>query len=65
MAPTFGAGATTQPKPAAQQTSEGVAQASPAVWRMLASAGGTMGTVAKQKLDELNPPSYPVIAKRP
>ena len=44
---------TPQPKPAAQQTSQGIAEASPAVWQMLASKGGTMGMVARQKLQEL------------
>lgn len=59
VGPTIGAG-TPQPKPAARQTSEGVAEASPAVWQMLASQGGTMGEIARQKLTELSTaPKYP------
>lgn len=66
VGPTIGANST-QPKPAVQQTSEGVQAASPAVWQMLANQGGTMGAIARQKLQELSgsssqsTPQYPSI----
>lgn len=62
VGPMINGPSTPQPKPAAQQTSEGVAEASPAVWRTLASQGGMMGSVAKAKLAELVP-TVPVISK--
>jgi len=54
---------TPTPKPAAQQ----VAETNTDVWRMLADKGGTMGAVAKAKLQEIEqaPTSpFPTITKK-
>lgn len=64
VGPIIGA-STPQPKPAAQQLSEGIAKASPDAWRSLATNGGMIGAVAQQKLIERSAPSltFPAIPK--
>jgi hypothetical protein len=62
----FGGASVPTPKLAAQQTSEAVAQVTPGVWQSLASKGGTLGAVARRKLQESTPAptsQYPQIAR--